>query len=274
MDYYYFGFSETMLKILISNPIVIGSTTFFLKGVITQEHKYSMEFERFCAANGVPLYVASNKSNFSKLCTECKVKKAIMYEFGIIIPDNVCASADIVNFHPGSLITNRGPNPINWSVLIPGLGAEMCAYKIGAEIDCGECIISKKVNVSITDTPIDVKNALENHIVDMLPEVFRFFLHDGYVITSQISGGIYRKRVTRADYTIREGIDSEEIIIRKVNSQVPFCGAILEKYGKTYNIKQYRMLGGNLELIDLNGNVFTCTGDSIELKHSHHTEQA
>ncbi len=224
---YYFGYSMSMVNHLINNK------KYEIVAVITQKEKCSEEFLYICDKNKISVYMVSSGAELEDLCKTPITCNGIMYEFGIIIPEDLCKKMRIINFHPGSLYDNRGANPIGWSILTIGLGAEICAYRIDKEIDCGDVIIRKQESVSDQDTPITLKNKLEKNIPDMLDVVYEYFNAKIPFHTERIEGGIYRKRIKPKDYTIHLDKDPTQVIIRKINSQVPYNGAILFVGGKT-----------------------------------------
>ena len=162
MELYYFGYSLKMLKYLIDFSKSNYNNLRF-KGVITQLGKYSSEFINVCKTNDLPINIINSKKELIDICEEKNIKNVIMYEFGIIVPEKICQNSKVINFHPGSLSTNRGANPINWSILIPGIGAEICAYKILPQIDCGDIVSSKSEEVTLFDTPHTLKEKLEKN---------------------------------------------------------------------------------------------------------------
>ena len=146
MKVFYFGFSLKML-----NELILFSkecNNFELEGVITQEKKYSDEFMNVCITNKLSMDIIKNKKELVEICKKKSINNVIMYEFGIIVPEDICKTSIVINFHPGSLRTNRGANPINWSILKPDIGAEICAYKILPQIDCGSIISTKNEEVT------------------------------------------------------------------------------------------------------------------------------
>lgn len=231
---FYFGYSIKMLHTLLK------SSLFVIVGVVSQTGKYASEFKDVCDENKLLFYEVADKDEIRLLCKRLRIKRVIMYEFGIIIPEDVCKDVRIVNFHPGNLLTNRGANPISWSVLLPELNAEMCAYRITGEIDCGYVISAHKSKVIKEDTPLTVKARLELFMDDMLKNVKKYFYYDNDDLYSYISGGTYRRRISAKDYTIDLQKDSKDTICRKIHSQIPYKGAIVSIKGIERRALEYR----------------------------------
>ncbi len=230
----YFGFSKVMLEKLINY------NDFKICSVITQCGKSSNDFWELCKNNNINCY-SVDKKDLEKYANELSAKNVIMYEFGIIVPNAICSSFNIVNFHPGNLKTNRGANPISWSILDPNIGAEICAYRIIDQIDCGYIISRKKEDVSDKDDPISLKKKLELNIDVMLKDVNQYFKFSSTYPTVYVENGIYRNRVKPIDYTIDLQNDSPQIIIRKINSQIPYDGAIINIDGAINRVKKYNV---------------------------------
>lgn len=254
MKIYYFGYSLAMLECLIE--FSKNTYDFEFQGVITQTGKYKEEFIDMCQINKLSVDVISDKNELNHIYEQKNIKNVIMYEFGIIIPENICKEAVVINFHPGSLKTNRGANPINWSILIPEIGAEICAYKILPQIDCGNVISYKNEQVTLSDTPYTLKQKLEKNIPIMIKDVYEYLIAPEKDKTQLVEGGIYRKRVCKEDYTINLDNDKTEIIIRKINSQKDYNGAILYANNKEYRIVDYELLTKRLMLYTNEGQRF------------------
>lgn len=231
MDIFYFGYSTKMLKILLKSDL------YNVIGVVTQSRKYGTEFHDICVNNKLNLFEIDTKEKLLNVCSNWNCDKIIMYEFGIIIPKELCKEFNIVNFHMGNLENNRGANPISWSILHPELGAQICAYRINDQIDSGELISYKNVTIEYMDTPITLKQKMENYISEILEAVYKYFINAKK--SKEIRNGIYRKRICESDYTIDLENDSKDIIRRKINSQIPYKGAIIYRDNKKIYVTSY-----------------------------------
>ena len=136
----YFGYSITMLNKLIA------SSYFEVVAVVTQKGKYTDVFKKACES--LIFYEVEKSEEIDKLYDVIKNYNVVMYEFGILLSSKLCNNLSIINFHCGDLKTNRGANPISWSILLPNLGAEICAYEIYDKFDCGKIISKKSIMVS------------------------------------------------------------------------------------------------------------------------------
>lgn len=246
----YWGYSTTMVRLLID------SNVFNLQYIITQRGKYSREFEEICNFAGCPIIVADSKQDLIEACRNRQIDYVLVYCFGIIIPKELYMNQVIVNIHPGSLQYNRGAHALLWSVLLPGLGAEITAYKICCEeVDSGEVIASAKEDCNDDETPENLLIKLERNLPTLLNKIYQFYM--GNIKTTMMKGGIYRERVKESDYTIDSYKDSKSIIKRKINSQSIYHGAIINENGKQTRIVRYVDCGRKMDLWDSQGNIRT-----------------
>lgn len=161
---------------------------------------------------------------------------AIMYDFGIILGEQVASRLPIFNFHPGALRTNRGSSPINWSILLNDRETIMSLYRVSAEIDLGELVSEHPCKIYENDVPDSLRARMEGEIPSMMLELLICFEHNNYKGT--VSNGVYRKRLREADYTIMD-TDSEEMIRAKIRSQYSYCGAVLYINEKKMFVQTY-----------------------------------
>lgn len=240
----YWGHSITLLKMLIASDL------YNLEYVAVQKEVISSEFESICARKDVPIIAVADKKELVRICNSSHIDNVLVYCFGIIIPSDLYQKKKIINIHPGSLVTNRGAHSILWSVLIPYLGAEIAAYRICCdEIDSGELIVSASELCSDDETPLELLSKLERNLPCFLSRIYEYITNNN-AQTQLIRGGIYRERVQPEYYTLNIGVDSKQVIKRKINSQSMFEGAILVEGEKQIRIRDYIDQGDTLILID------------------------
>ena len=167
----------------------------------------------------------------------------IMYNFGVIIPQEIIDNIFVFNFHPGDLRVNRGSSPINWAILLGWAKTKMSLYKISAEIDLGDLIAEHDCKIYPCDTPGTLRCRIEGEIPSMMLEILEYL--EGRRKSTLINDGVYRKRIVEEDYTINPDTDSDNIINAKIKSQNDYKGAIIWKNGYKYyvkNIDEYNKL--------------------------------
>ncbi len=161
---------------------------------------------------------------------------AIMYDFGIILSEQVVSRIPVFNYHPGALKTNRGSSPINWSILLADKETIMSLYRVSAEIDLGELVSEHPCRIYDHDVPDSLRARMEGEIPSMMLELVKCF--EKKVYKGTVSNGIYRKRLNEIDYTILE-TDSEEMIKAKIRSQYSYRGAVIYSDCKKIYVQTY-----------------------------------
>lgn len=179
-----------------------------------------------------------NKEEIEKVIMQYydQVDFAIMYDFGVILGKQVVSHLPIFNFHPGSLRTNRGSSPINWSILLNDKETIMSLYRVSTEIDLGELVSEHPCRIYDYDVPSSLRARMEGEIPSMIMELLICFKTNTYKGT--VKNGIYRKRINEADYTIMDS-DSEEMIKAKIRSQYSYRGAVFYKNKKKIYVQTY-----------------------------------
>ena len=196
------------------------------------------EIESGIVSKTIKSVPGKNKEEIEKVIMQYydKVDFAIMYDFGVILGEQVVSHLPIFNFHPGSLKTNRGSSPINWSILLNDKETIMSLYRITTEIDLGELVSEHPCRIYDYDVPASLRARMEGEIPSMMMELLICLETNTYKGT--VSNGIYRKRITEADYTIVD-TDSEEMKKAKIRSQYSYRGAVLYNNNKKNYVQTY-----------------------------------
>lgn len=165
---YYIGNSLAMLRCMAEQD------QFKLAGMICEKKHMTDEMQKSVAENSIPLYGVENKRQLTKVCRELRLRLAVMYSFGIIIPPEILGYADIYNIHPGSLKDNRGSSPLNWSILRNEKETEITLHKVSAQIDAGEVVAVKKLSIQQTDTPVTLRQKAEQLLPQVVEDLGKF----------------------------------------------------------------------------------------------------
>lgn len=206
--------------------ILQNSSRFNCKIVYCEKLRVTRDFEKSVANLLIPI---NDENHLETEITQTlpKIDCFIMYSTSLIISQSLIDIYDFYNIHPGSLITNRGRNPIVWSILLGEVSTCLTLYKISQEIDFGIIISEQFVDISCADTFSMLKNKLENKLLACMNDLLMYlvgkkkpkFLH---------TKGIYRKKISQNDYTIDIETDSFDTLTRKINSQDTYNGALLK----------------------------------------------
>ncbi len=109
------------------------------------------------------------------------------------------------NFHTGALPENGGPNSIEWTVLKNDSKITTCCHLVTAEIDAGDIVLSKSVELLNSKNWKDVKKKSQESTRLALREFFTKIDEQAISYTPQkYSERVFNKRLTaRQKYRVR-----------------------------------------------------------------------
>ncbi len=226
----YIGSSRQMIERLLA------SDKFVLAAVIIERKRMTEEIRAFLADNNIRCCPVSDKSELSAAFELIGAEYYVMYGFGIIIPEELTLAHNIFNIHPGSLLTNRGAQPVVWSVLRGEKRTCLSLHKIAVQIDSGLLICEYWVDILETDDTLSLNEKLAVGFNYVLEELYHFIC--GRRRGTLVQGGQYRPRIQRRDFTINIEKDSIESIKRKIRSQKAYQGALLEINGLRFYVTE------------------------------------
>lgn len=215
----YIGFSTAMLELLCQ------SKNFSVKICICEKKRLNEDILCTCKKHDIIIYTVSSKKELNEILLKCDLEYFIMYEFGIIISEGIFKrkKISIFNFHPGSLLTNRGANPIVWSILHDEKYANMTVYMVNEQVDAGEIISQRIYEISENDDVITLKNKMEQGMGSQLEALYHY-IQKGVIEETK---GIMKRKICEKDYTLDLEHDSLRKIQTKIQSQVLYNGAVL-----------------------------------------------
>lgn len=240
------------------NIIYIGESCKFLN-ILQQDSRFCVKFV-FCEESRVSqelkdaakklLITVKDKSELETKIQKIKpqVDFFIMYSTSLIIPQSLIEEFDFYNIHTGSLYTNRGRNPIVWSIILGDDSTILTLHKISPEIDTGTIVSEQHVKITDSDTFSEVKANLETKLPNILDDLI-LYLNNKKSGKQVIQKGIYRRKIMPEDYTINLENDSLKILKRKINSQNTYSGAILNVDDQTFNIVGINSINYNAKVL-------------------------
>jgi len=233
IDVGYIGFSMRMLTELIHSPF------FCLKVCICETKRATDSLKDLCKDHDVEYYGVNGKQEMMDCILSFRGKyDFIMYENGIILEKAAIPDMHIYNFHPGSLLHNRGANPIIWSILKGNFLTEMTVHEIDAEIDRGIKIDARFVEIAPDDDSCSLRKKLDGTIPELLVSLYAFIKKSLYM---EKNFNVYNRRINEMDYTICLDTDTPEQIVKKVQSQKCYRGAIFPLDGAKVYIRDVEM---------------------------------
>ena len=124
MEIGYIGFSEVMLQYLTN------CQEFRVSIFLCESKRFRKELKQICEKYNIKYHLIGGRNELKKYMIQGSIRKFIMYECGLIIPDEILEQAVIINIHPGSLENNRGRTPIIHSILRGDFYTKMSAYEL------------------------------------------------------------------------------------------------------------------------------------------------
>lgn len=232
----YIGFSPRIVQDILKSEIFDLSCILCEKKGERQDGRRQALFQ-IASHTKIPYYEFENNSELSQIIRDRKniVEQYLIYECNTIIREEIINSVSIYNLHPGDLRTNRGCNPIHWSIL-EGIGSTcMSLYKITPKIDLGIVVAVFPVNISQEDTYSSLKERLESGVCTLLTKLYQYI--KGELLDCEvIREGIYKRKICSSDYTLDLSKDSLMQISAKIRSQSAYEGAVLNINETTYRV--------------------------------------
>ncbi len=197
--------------------------------------KESKELDLLSERLEIPLFYIDKEQQIIEQMEnfEPKLDYFVVYKTGIIFHKRLLEAFSFFNFHPGSLLTNRGGYPLVWTVLLGEKQATMSLHKISEDIDAGPLIWEEDIPVCEDDTPQCLEKYLEQKIPHMLDKIDLY--REGKCEARIIKNGKYRRKIEKKDYTIDFENDSLRVMQQKISSQRGYSGAVL-----VYNDQEFR----------------------------------
>lgn len=235
----YLGYSEKMLEVLFSD------STFYLRLVVGTRGRLSDRYYELIKQYPVQYREMERKKELSDIFKDVKSTDLIlMYKFEFIIPNEIIKRNVIINFHGGSLYSNRGAHAVVWSVLLQEKKTCLSCYRLSEGIDEGYLIDTYEVDISENDNVGALNKKLGDGIVPMLESVKRYL--SGVKKPELVKGGDYRRKIVEQDYTIDLDSDSINTIRAKILSQQTYNGAIINIDRAEYRVKDFEILENDL----------------------------
>jgi len=141
----------------------------------------------------------------------------VVASYGVILRDDVLASAPFINIHPSLLPKYRGPSPMLSAILNGDAETGVCLMKITNEVDAGGIYMTRKIEIGENDTTLDLERKVSEISADMLSEYFKN--PSAYPPIPQTGTPTYTRKFTGAD----EWIDWNKTP-REIHNQVRAIG--------------------------------------------------
>lgn len=230
----FFGYSDVLLKELVD------SRDFNLKFVVGAKGRISNLYYEIIERSAILYYEIEDGKWIEDIKDKLSdIDIVLMYKFEYIIPMPMLGHARFFNFHGGNLRTNRGAHAVVWSVLLRERKTCLSAYELTGGIDEGNLVGEYYVDIAPDDSPVEVNNKLAKGLPYLLNCISRYL--DRSLKAELVTGGKYRRKIEKSDYTIDPKNDSVDVIRGKVLSQKPYNGAVIHFDQKEYRVHDYEI---------------------------------
>jgi dTDP-4-amino-4,6-dideoxyglucose formyltransferase len=157
-----------------------------------------------------------------------------------IFPPSLVSRVTCFNFHPGFNPHNRGWYPQVFS-LINGLPIGATIHRMDEQIDHGGIVGQKAVDVSPTDTSLEIYNKVIDAEKDLIKEHLISILDEDYALSFPCEEGNYNgikdyKKLCQLNLDSVGTLESHINLLRGL-SHGDFKNAVFEKNGKKYFVK-------------------------------------
>lgn len=173
----------------------------------------------------------SGKKELAEAFGNCAdVSCFLMNACSIILNEEILSKMGVYNIHPGSLAYNRGHHPHLWTVRLMEEETEITLHKVTPSIDLGEVIACEKIRVSRDWDELQVLNAAEDRIPQLLHGLYRYLTGQQKALACIRDGG-YRRVMQEEDYEIIWEEDTPEIVKAKILCRAAHRGAFFQWEG-------------------------------------------
>lgn len=191
---------------------------------------------RWAVSNNLPVFTSIREYNFSP-------DMVVVVSYGVILRDNVLASAPCVNVHPSRLPQYRGPSPIRTAIYNGDEKSAVCLMQVTPEMDAGDIYMCREFDIGENDTNQDIESIVSKIGAEMLVEYLSN--PSAYTPTAQVGTPTYTRKFTGAD----EIIDWRRTP-REIHNQIRAIGAGRTKInGVDVKILDTRVVDNKLEIL-------------------------
>lgn len=178
-----------------------------------------------------PKFNTKNYNLFYKKFKNCKIDLIVCNSYSMLIRKDILESVNYnsINIHLSLLPKNRGPNPVQWSIIKGETETGATIHYMNEKFDSGDIITQKKINISVTDTWVTLLNKLqilqEKIIIETLPDIL-LGKNKRYEQNSKLA--TINKRITSKTPKINFKMMTDHEIYNLIRAQVkPLKGAYI-----------------------------------------------
>lgn len=223
----YIGFSDELINLLLNDD------RYELCYVITCPGRLWSSTRETIKEKGIEFCEVSKKGDLYGAFENMECDLALIYKFGLIIPDEIVKSLEMYNIHWGDLRTNRGAHSLRWTILLNQKETKITLYQIDG-VDEGVVVKEIGVPVDEFDDIISLELKMEQYLPELLSELYIYHYCNSKDRYNRIEDGIYRNKIQEQDYRIDMDVDNYNVILHKINCVKDFGGATIIINDKVY----------------------------------------
>lgn len=155
--------------------------------VVASNRSYYKRIKTLSPKN-IPVLIQPNKKNetkYFKFCKEIKRLKIdliISNSYSMIIGKGILDNVKYaVNIHWALLPRNRGPNPIQWSIIKEEKFTGITIHEIDETLDTGPILYQEKIKIDRCDTWVMLRNKLKFKSKSIFKKCLNRILIKGYI---------------------------------------------------------------------------------------------
>lgn len=200
------------------------------------------EMDKFCSINNIeiltqPPYDSPEYETFSKKILDLNLSHIISNQYSLIIRQNLLEKFPdrAINIHWSKLPKNRGPNPIQWSIIKNEFETGVTVHHLSDTIDQGPILYQETVLIEEHDTwvtlMVKLKQASNQIIESKLDEIL---INKLLPVTQQEQDATTNPRLNSDFPKIDFSNMTDRTIFNIIRAQIPpLAGAYLETENET-----------------------------------------
>jgi len=250
MNIVFFGSSKYIVPILS-----MLKSTYDLSLVVTTEKNPQDTVPLYCRKNAVP-FISIEKFD-KKTIEEIKkqnAKVAILAYFGLFLPDEVLDifPKGIINIHPSLLPKDRGPTPVQTTILNGKTKTGVTIIKLDQEIDHGPILAQTEESAIPSDTTDSLHIRLFEKGSELLKIALERYLNGNQILKEQDhKKATYTEHLTRTSgYIDSNNPPEKKELKRMIHAYFPWPGVWTQIRIKNKQIRIKLLPEGKLQLQD------------------------
>lgn len=238
----YLGTPEIAVKPLEA----LSNDTFEILGVITQpdkekgrgKKKQASPIKEFALRHNLKVFEPKDKKELTDILKELKPDIGVLFAYGMIVPNEALEipRKGIINIHPSLLPKYRGPSPIQNAILNGDDKTGVSIIKLGSEVDAGDVLKVKELDVEDQDTAETLSMKLSDLASQMIVKTIDGYLENKLKLMPQESSkATFTKMIRKEDGKIDWSKPALKIE-REMRAYYPWPGSFTSWEGKKLKI--------------------------------------